>query len=50
MKSFKATFKTDSNNDDFIVFNAIDEKDAKTKAEKFLNFLKNKIYNLSEIV
>lgn len=50
MKNFKAIFKTDSNNDDFIVFSAIDEKEAKTKADKFLSFLKNKIYNLVEIV
>lgn len=50
MKNFKATFKTDSGNDDFIVFSAIDEKDAKTKADKFLSFLKNKVYNIEEIV
>jgi hypothetical protein len=50
MKQFKINFTTDVGNPDYIILQEIDEESAKKKADKFLSFLKNKKFDVEEVL
>ncbi len=50
MQRFKINFTNDAENQDYLILEEIDKEAAKKKAEKFLNHLKNKKFDVEEIV